>query len=96
MSSHPAIDSRWWYALLCLFVLFFSTAYITIPDVTALILGLNVALIGCITVCVVMDTRSIRNADLNWNPSAVYAMGAVFTPILILYAVQRWRYVGAL
>ena len=96
MSSRSAIDSRWWYALLGLFVLFFSTAYITIPDVTALVLGLNVALIASIAVCIVMDTRSIQNADLDWNPSEVYAMGAIFTPILILYAIQRWRYVGAL
>jgi hypothetical protein len=92
--DRASVDSRWWYATVGTVVLLLLYVTQSPPDASLILLGLNVAIVLATTLCLSMDIRAIRRSELSWDPSSLYVLGALFTPILLFYGYRRYRHVG--
>lgn len=89
-----SVNSRWWYATVALVVLVIVYVTQTPPDASIFLFGLDIVLALSMLFCLAMDIRVIRRSDSSWNPSRAYALGSLFTPLLILYGYRRYQHVG--
>ena len=92
--SRDSVYSRWWYATVALVVLVAVYVTQTPPDASIFSFGLNIILVLSMLFFLAMDIRAIRRSESSWNPSRVYALSGLFTPLLILYGYRRYQHVG--
>ncbi|RJT04892.1 hypothetical protein D3261_08505 [Halococcus sp. IIIV-5B] len=92
--SRISVDSHWWYATIGIVVLLVLYLTQSPPDTSFLLLGLNIVIVFAMAACWILDIRAIRGSESEWNPSFLYAFGALFTPILLLYGYRRYQYLG--
>ena len=92
--NQVSVDSRWWYATVALVMLVIVYVTQTPPDASIFSFALNIVLVLSVLFSLAMDVRVIRRSESSWNPSRVYALSALFTPLLILYGYRRYQHIG--
>ncbi|RJT07045.1 hypothetical protein D3261_03210 [Halococcus sp. IIIV-5B] len=88
-----SVDSRWWYATVGIIALFFL--YVSVSPLDSLLaIILNAVTVVGLALFWAMDIRVIRRSEAAWEPSALYLIGVILTPILVLYGYRRYQHVG--